>query len=198
MSVTGILLAAGAGKRFGGGKLIAQVQPGVAMCVAACRNLRQAVDEIVAVVRPGDSAISAALASAGARVIECANAHEGMGPSLACGVKASSSASGWVVALGDMPFIQPATIAAVAQALRDGKLIAAPIYQGERGHPVGFAVALRAQLLECVGDTGARDIIKSHASQLHRIETIDAGVLADIDTPAQLAGASRRADSSSG
>ena len=50
-------------------------------------------------------------------MIECPRAQEGMGASLACGVMASPDASGWIVALADMPWIRPATIQSVAAAL---------------------------------------------------------------------------------
>lgn len=158
----------------------------MAMCVAACRNLLQAVDEVIAVVRPGDSDVRALLEAAGARVVECAHAHQGMSASLACGISAAAQAQGWVVALADMPLIRPGTIAAVADALRTGQRIAAPFYGGKRGHPVGFAVSLREALLACSGDSGARAVLQAHAHEIFSIETGDAGVLADADTPAEL------------
>jgi molybdenum cofactor cytidylyltransferase len=187
--ITGILLAAGAGSRFGGGKLLAEVPPGTPMCVSACRNLMQAVDEVIAVVRPNDDAVRGALEEVGARIVLCARAHEGMGASLACGVGAAPQAQGWIVALADMPLIQASTIALIARALRESAPLAAPVYRGERGHPVGFAASLRDELLACSGDAGARSVIKSHAAEMRLITTADAGVLADIDTRAEFAAA---------
>ncbi len=188
MKITGLLLAAGAGTRFGGAKLLAEVQPGVPMCVASCRNLAQAVDEVVAVVRAGDTEVRAALAAtAGVAVIECARAHEGMSASLVCGILASGNTDAWVVALADMPLIRPSTIAAITNAMRGGARIAAPIFYGKRGHPVGFAASLRAQLLACSGDAGARAVLLAQASDISTVETDDPGVLADIDTRAELA-----------
>jgi molybdenum cofactor cytidylyltransferase len=118
MNIAGILLAAGAGTRFGGGKLLAEIAPGVPMCVAALNNLRSGVDEVFAVVRVGDERVAQVLSEAGARIVVCADAHEGMGASLSCGVRAAAHAQAWIVALGDMPLIAPATIGAVADALR--------------------------------------------------------------------------------
>lgn len=186
MKISGILLAAGAGSRFGGAKLLAEVAPGIAMCVASCRNLAQAVNDVIAVVRPGDTEVRALLEATGAHVVECADAHRGMSASLACGIGTGAAAQGWVVALADMPLIQPGTIAAVADALRTGHRIAAPFYGGKRGHPVGFAVSLREALLACTGDSGARAVLEAHAHEMFAIETGDAGVLADADTPAEL------------
>lgn len=177
--------------RFGGGKLLAEVQPGVPMCVASCRHLLQAIPDVVAVVRPGDPAVHVALAKLGVKVVGCARAQEGMSASLVCGINAAPQAQAWLVALADMPLIRPDTIASVASALRAGASIAAPAYRGERGHPVGFAAWLRDELLVCSGDAGARAVLKVHANEVHLIETDDAGVLADFDTRAQLAARGR-------
>ena len=105
MRLTGILLAAGSGARFGGAKLLAPlpaaahgVGAGTAIGVAACRHLVSALPDVVAVVRPGDSILAAELRAAGARVVECLRADEGMGASLACGVVEARDADGWVVA----------------------------------------------------------------------------------------------------
>jgi len=190
---TGILLAAGRGERFGGAKLLAPlarpsgaIPAGTAVGVAACRHLLAALPTTIAVVRPGDAALAAALTAEGARVIECAHADKGMGASLACAVAADPNADGWVVALGDMPWIRPATIAAVTTALTAGHAMVAPALDGERGHPVGFARAFRSALLALTGDQGARAILASHRAALHCIPTDDPGVLRDIDVVADL------------
>jgi len=190
---TGILLAAGRGERFGGAKLLAPlarpsgaIPAGTAVGVAACRHLLAALPTTIAVVRPGDAALAAALTAEGARVIECAHADKGMGASLACAVAADPNADGWIVALGDMPWIRPATIAAVTTALTAGHAMVAPALDGERGHPVGFARAFRSALLALTGDQGARAILASHRAALHCIPTDDPGVLRDIDVVADL------------
>jgi molybdenum cofactor cytidylyltransferase len=103
-------------------------------------------------------------------------------------VRASGNAGGWVVALADMPFIRPETIRRIAATIASGAAIAAPDYRGERGHPVGFAAAFRAALEQLIGDAGAREIVKGDASAVVRVEVDDAGVVRDIDTPADLSG----------
>lgn len=187
MKVTGILLAAGEGKRFGGGKLLALVDDHTPVCIAALRNLAACVDDVVAVVRPGDESVKTLLQQNGATVVVCDNAREGMGASLSCGVRASAAGEAWVVALADMPLIKPESIRAVADALRGGAAIVTPVYRGERGHPVGFAATLRDELEALGGDAGAREIIKRRADQVVRLELDDRGILIDIDTREQLA-----------
>ncbi|NIR61750.1 MAG: hypothetical protein GWO02_20815, partial [Gammaproteobacteria bacterium] len=56
----------------------------------------------------------------------------------------------------------------------------------QRGHPVGFAARFRDELLACRGDTGARVLLERQAERLVTFATDDPGVLADVDTPADL------------
>jgi len=193
--VAGILLAAGRGERFGGDKLLAKAAArnpaltdlaGECIGVAACRHLLAVLPQVVAVVRADDAALAAALGAAGARIVRCANAAEGMGASLACGVRAAPGAAGWVVALADMPWILPSTTARVAAAIADGALVAAPFHDGRRGHPVGFSAACYAMLAALTGDEGAKAVVSAHADSLARIDVEDAGILRDVDTPADL------------
>ena len=109
-----------------------------------------------------------------------------MGESLAAAVAATADAKGWIVALADMPFIRDDSIAAVIAAMASGAPLAAPCHQGRRGHPVGLDRRFLAQLLELGGDQGARQLLDKHRDQLQLIECDDAGVLRDIDTPADL------------
>lgn len=181
--VTGILLAAGAGSRFGGGKLLHALD-GVAIGVRSARNLMAAGLPVTAVVRPGTNELMRLLQAEGCTVTECANAADGMGVSLAHVIAHTAlpdRAAGWVVALADMPRIRPETIRQVADAVRAGARIVAPAYRGERGHPVGFAAALRDELLACHGDEGARSILKRHHAEIRLLAVDDPGVVFDID-----------------
>jgi molybdenum cofactor cytidylyltransferase len=197
--VVGILLAAGRGVRFGGDKLLAKL-PATSRVQGsargefadervgplACRHLLVALPRVVAVVRPDDAALAAALGAAGASVVRCASAADGMGASLACGVAATKNAAGWIVALADMPWILPDTIARVASAIADGAPVAAPYYRGQRGHPVGFSSASFAMLAALIGDEGAKSVVDRHRDSLARIDVDDAGTLRDVDLPADL------------
>lgn len=178
--IAGILLAAGAGSRFGGGKLLHPLD-GVAIGVRSARNMLAAGLRVTAVVRPGSDALTRLLQEEGVDVTVCANAADGMGVSLAHVIAQAGNADGWVVALADMPRIRPATIAQIADAVRAGALIAAPAYQGERGHPVGFSAALRDELLACHGDEGARAVVKRHHAEIRLVASDDPGVIFDID-----------------
>src|SRR5688572_17359627 len=126
--IVAVLLAAGAGTRFGGGKLLHPLDDGVAIAAHAARNLRAAMLDVIAVVRPGDFPLADMLEQEGCHVTMCAEAVRGMGYSLAHGITTAREAGGWVVALADMPRIRPSTIEAVAAAISSGALVAAPVY----------------------------------------------------------------------
>ena len=158
----------------------------IPVAVAALANLRSAIPHVIAVVRPGVPVLENRLSEAGATVILCVNADEGMGASLATAVAASGDVAGWVIALADMPYIRPETIAKIAASLIAGAAIVAPAYRGARGHPVGVSARFRAQLESLRGDEGARSVLRENAALVKLIEVDDPGVCRDIDTPADL------------
>lgn len=186
MRIGGVLLAAGGSMRFGAPKLLAPLPDGTPVAAAAARSLRAGVDVAVAVVRPEDRELAALLTGEGLCAVAFPGAARGMGASLGFGVEALGEAEGWVIALADMPFIQSATVHRVAAALASGAMLAAPSYQGRRGHPVGFARRWRAELTALDGDCGARDLLDRHAGLLSLCPTRDAGILRDIDVPQDL------------
>lgn len=190
----GILLAAGRASRFGADKLLAPLQSGELVAVAAARHLRQGLGDggdpsgrLLAVLRPEQAELCEQLAAAGYELVVSDEARAGMGRSLALAVAASPDAGGWLVALADMPAIRPRTITQVAATLAAGASIAAPFHAGRRGHPVGFAASWRGALTRLDGDIGARDLLREAGDTLVRIETDDGGVLLDVDTPGDLA-----------
>ena len=144
------------------------------------------IPDVIAVVQPEDYALIDAFSSIGITVVENTRAEEGMGTSLAAGVNASSHADGWLVTLADMPWIQPATISALANELKNGASMVAPAYRGERGHPVGFSARWLKPLQALSGDRGARDLIAAYPDKLELVATDDVGIVKDIDYPLDL------------
>jgi molybdenum cofactor cytidylyltransferase len=179
--ISAILLAAGAGKRFGGEKLLHPLDDGVAIAAHAARNLLAVTSDVIAVVRWGDFPLYDMLEQEGCQVAMFQGAARGMGATLAHGVAQARGADGWVIALADMPRISPDTIKKVIAALEEGALIAAPVHKGERGHPVGFGAQLRDELLALDGDQGARAILEKHRDEIRLIDCDDPAVLYDID-----------------
>jgi molybdenum cofactor cytidylyltransferase len=185
--VVGLLLAAGAGTRFGSDKLRHALPHGVSIAVQAARHLKSEIETVFAVVRPASPELQKALEAEGCVVVVCDNAADGMGASLACAARAAGERAGYLVALGDMPFIRRSSIAAVRDALTAGAPLAAPYFRTRRGHPVGVAGRFFQDLLSCKGDEGAKALLKSNEALLVKIPIGDPGVLRDIDRPEDLA-----------
>ena len=185
--IAAILLAAGAGARFGGDKLLHPLEDGVAIAAHAARNLLAATPDVVAVVRWGDFPLYDMLEQEGCQVTMFQGAARGMGASLAHGVAQARGADGWVVALADMPRVPVAIVKEIIASLAGGALIAAPVHKGERGHPVGFGAALRDELLALDGDQGARAVLERHRNSVKLVECDDPGVLYDIDRKTDIA-----------
>ena len=189
--IVALLLAAGRGSRFdptGAQLKLLQETGGRSLAENAALNLRAAGMEVIAIVRPADTPdqhkLHGLLARAGCMIVVNPRASEGIGASLALGARHAREAAGCIVALADEPAVLPATIIAIADALRAGHLTVAPTCQGRRGHPVGFARSLFGELEALSGDIGARDVLQRHPPLL--IDVDDPGIHYDIDTPDDL------------
>ena len=185
-AIPGILLAAGSSHRFGGDKLLHLLPDGRPLAEAAASSLLSACDRLVAVVRSEQVELTSLLERRGCEIVLLTSADRGLGDSLAAGVQATAGSGGWIVALADMPYIAPESHRAVLSALRAGASLAAPVYRGRRGHPVGFSHRWFTQLAALSGDHGGRDILSAHPDLLEHCLVDDPGVVRDVDTPADL------------
>ena len=186
--VTGLVLAAGRARRFGANKMLARLPQGEVIGVRAARCIAGAVDALTVVIRAGDEATQSAFSAAGFGVIECPDADRGMAHSLRCGVLHSKDAAGWLVALGDMPYLDSKTAATLVRCFKEKDGIVVPRCDGQAGHPVVFPARFYSDLLALSGDIGARAIIEAHPTEVAWVDTQDRGVLRDIDAPEDLAG----------
>ncbi|GAB3415662.1 nucleotidyltransferase family protein [Massilia agilis] len=189
MTPVGILLAAGRGSRFdpsgARNKLLELLPCGEPVVARSARHLLAAMPRVVAVVGPHSGDVVHVLRTLGCEVIICDEAGQGMAASLVHAIRHSlPDAQAWIVALGDMPFVRPATIEALGAALSSGADIAAPVFKGRRGNPVGFSQTHLAALLALQGDQGARAILQ--ANPVTQVEVDDPGVVEDIDEQADL------------
>lgn len=180
--IVGILLAAGAGRRFGGNKLLAELGDGQCIAEISCGRLRPVVDRLIAVVRPGADLLSQKLHLAGADVCICPDAEEGMGASLAFGIRQAMDADGWLIGLADMPCVAEADVRRIAETLRAGAAIVVPVAGKQRGHPVGFSQRFFNELSALNGDAGAREILARHAATIVTVAVADPRTWQDIDT----------------
>lgn len=176
-----IVLAAGRARRYGRDKRLEPVGA-MPMFLHAALRLQRIADTLV-VLGPEDEQQARLLIEHGVDFVHCPQAAQGMGHSLACGVARRSEAAGWFVMPADMPFIQTATLEALARAACECEL-AAPMFHLRRGHPVWFARRYLPQLLALSGDRGARAILEAGEPLLVPVD--DPGCVWDVDRPEDL------------
>lgn len=182
--ITGVLLAAGHSQRFGSNKLLAK-RDNLALALHAASSLSPCT-RLLAVVRRDDLPLQKLLKEASIELVFNDSSDSDMGGSIACGVAASKHSEGWCMLPADMPFVLPSTTQQIVTSLQQNATLAAPFYNGRRGHPVGFSHDLIYELMALEKEPGARGIVEKHLHQLKMIKTEDAGILVDIDTPEDL------------
>jgi molybdenum cofactor cytidylyltransferase len=191
MVLEAVVLAAGSGSRFGGGKLLAPYD-GAPLLHGALRAAFAAPVQGVTVVTGADAQAVAAAARAfdpRVRVVFAADHDEGMGVSIRTAIASlAPDIEGAFILLGDMPRVPSAVLADLARAVSAGAAAAAPVWQGQRGNPVLLGRALFPQLLALYGDMGARRILQGLGDHLALVEAPDDGVLFDVDRPSDLPG----------
>jgi molybdenum cofactor cytidylyltransferase len=193
-----IVLAAGAGARFGGGKLLAPWGGSILLSGALSAALASQA-RVVHVVWGADPAVATAARriaeqmgqGARLRLVAAARHAEGLSASLAAGVIAlPDDVEAAFVFLGDMPRIAAGVPGALTTALTAGALAAAPTFDGRRGHPVLFRRGLFSRLATLSGDRGAADLLRELGDRLTLVASPDDGVLFDVDSPSDLFAAS--------
>ena len=184
-----VVLAAGAGTRFGGGKLRAEWRgkPLIRWAVeAACASPAGSV----AVVTGADPEVGAAArcdCGSPLVVIGAMDWAEGLSASLRAGFSSAPiNAKGVFVFLGDMPRVPHEMGRRLCEALAGGSKAAAPVCGGRRGHPVLVGRELSDQIAMISGDVGLNATLDALGPALALVETDDDGVLFDVDTPEHL------------
>ena len=184
-----VVLAAGSGSRFGGGKLTAPWREGLLLEGALRAAFAAPVRSVTVVIGANAPAVAAAARTFDPRtvIVHAADHAEGMAASLRTGLASlPADAEGAFVFLGDMPRVPPAVLGRMARALYEGALAVAPVWQGRRGNPVLLHADLFPQLLALTGDAGARGVLQGLGEKLALVESPDDGVLFDVDTPGDL------------
>ncbi|MGY3111935.1 molybdenum cofactor cytidylyltransferase [Pantoea eucalypti] len=181
MRIALVVLAAGLSRRFrqqaGEHKLLADLE-GKPVLQHTLEHAAASGLDLFVVTRPDASAIHTLCTQA--TLVLCNSG--GLGESIAAGVHASRDYDGWLIALGDMPFVTAESYRAVSAALADA-MIVRPWIEGRPGHPVGFQQQCYPMLSVLQGDAGPQAMVKSQAV---RLPLQDRGCLCDIDLPADL------------
>ncbi len=192
-----VLLGAGFSRRFGADKRLQPLSGGRGVTVAeqTCATYSSVFPHLRVVIRPEDHILRSKLQQFAPDmfIVTCADAHLGMGHSLAAGMQGISWQ--WAfVGLLDMPFIRAATLQALIDcaAHQQHPAILRPRHTQTGkdgipfGHPIGWHNIYFAELRACHGDAGAREVLQRHTEEVIEVAVEDAGVLQDIDTPADL------------
>jgi molybdenum cofactor cytidylyltransferase len=178
-----IVLAAGAGTRFGGGKLLAEWRGRPLILAAVERALASPVDEVVVVLGADAEPMQAALkglADPRLRLVHATHWCDGLAASLRAGIDALPPKSeGFLLFLGDMPLIPPELPAQVLNALTDGVAAVQPFHGGMPAHPVGFSSTLYEDLRHLRGDRGAARLLGGRADVVRIAASV--GAVLDID-----------------
>ncbi|MCS0600109.1 nucleotidyltransferase family protein [Streptomyces sp. LP11] len=188
--VTGLLLAAGGGRRLGGRPKALLEHRGRPLVEHAAGVLRAAGCERIHVVLGARSEEVRARAELGGCVlVDNPEWAEGMGSSLRAGLAslAGTGARVALVSLVDQPGIGPEAVARVLAAYEGEDSLVSAAYDGTRGHPVLFGAAHWAGILAtATGDRGARAYLREHEGRVRLVECGDVAEPYDIDTEADL------------
>lgn len=200
--IAAVLLAAGAGRRFGARSKLLQDLHGAPIVRRSADALRHpAIGELIVVVPPANAELRAALDGVSARFVVNPDPDLGMGASIAHGVAAlGAGIEAAFIALADEPAVHPSVIDRLAVVLGGGGAgrsggaatrritIVVPVFQGVRGHPVLFDRAVFAELAELSagGDAGARAITDRDPGRVVYLEQ-DRPKPIDVDTVEDLA-----------
>jgi molybdenum cofactor cytidylyltransferase len=175
-------MAAGLSRRMGGAKLAVPLG-GRPMVTATLGAVRRAGLPLLLVV--GGHAEAVLAAAPGTPYVHAERHPEGLAESLKAGLDAAPATwAAALVVLGDMPFVQAATLRALADALAAGAPAVVPVQGGRRGNPAGFARTLWPQLMMLEGDQGARPLLD--ALGVAEVPVDDPGIHRDIDRPEDL------------
>lgn len=191
--IGGLILGAGAGRRFGGAKQLATVG-GELLVERAVRQMASVgeLDDVVLVLGADAELIARTASLDGARVVTCPDWSEGQAASLRCGIAALGDVDGVLVTLVDQPFVGAAAIERVLRARRPGSVAVRATYDGVAGHPVLLERDVLPAVLALRGDVGARAVLAG--ADVVGVPCEDVAEPADVDTPDDLAELRARAD----
>lgn len=175
--MTGLVLAAGAGRRFGRPKALVEFG-GTRLVDHAVELLRAGGCDRIVVVSG-----AARLDVPDATVVHNARWETGMGSSLRAGLKAVGDVDVVVIPV-DMPWLGAESVRRVTGA---GASLAVATYGGARRHPVFLGARhLPGVIDSAAGDTGARHYLRAHSEQVVEVPCDDTGSPRDIDRPEDL------------
>lgn len=196
MRVGGVVLAAGAGSRFGGGKLHAPLAGRPVLQHVLDALAAAGIEEVVIVLGEDARIVEGAIARRHERVVANPDPSAGLSSSLRVGLAALTTLAPDVdvalVALGDQPLVRPEAIRQLlATAARVEQPVVVPRYTADAArNPVVIRRAAWRLAEEAAGDRGLGPVLSEHAELVAVVDV--AGENPDVDTPADLDAAEAR------
>jgi len=188
--IIAVILSAGESSRMGRPKALLPID-GVRFIeriVATLKSTR--VDEIITVLGHNAEEMRQKVSDLPVKIVVNPDYKQGQLSSLIAAIRSIESGENHhrvdaiLVHLVDHPYINVDLVNLMIDRFYETKqLIVVPRYRGRRGHPVIFSRALFAELLAAPLDQGAKTVVHAHRDQTLEIDTDDAGVTVDIDTP---------------
>lgn len=185
-TVSAIVVAAGLSSRMGQNKLLLPFDGRTVIEHIVSVLLASPVDEVLVVTGHQHEALAQRLAAWPARLVFNPDYAQGeMLSSVQAGLRAAAAAAA-LLALGDLPTLQPDVIARIVAAYRLGLgSIVFPSYQMRRGHPLLVDRSHWAAILALGGEQNLRAYFRSVPAGIHHVAVDSPAVLHDMDTPEQ-------------
>jgi CTP:molybdopterin cytidylyltransferase MocA len=185
VGVAGLVLAAGAGERFGSSKQLAPLggRPLLEHALEAIAG-SSALERFVVVLGAAAEEVLAGVELHGGEAVVCEHWREGQSASLRAGVAACPGAEAVVVILGDQPLISPRAIDRVVAGRRPGAAAVRAGYGGRPGHPILLERRLLDEVPALHGDAGARELLAG--AKVVTVPCDGFGDPLDVDTPDRL------------
>ncbi len=183
-----VLLAAGDSRRYGGNKLLDEVDGRL--------MYRHVVDEVLAL--PENFFCKKILVSQYRPILDCAaelgftavenrESHLGISHSMHLGLAAAEETGAEAVCFSvcDQPWLKGETIKALVEGWQESGLgLASLSCQGKDGNPAIFSREYFPELKAITGDRGGRGVLRSHPSDVYRHEVANGQELEDVDVRA--------------
>ena len=177
-------MAAGAGVRFGGGKLTSRFRGRMLIEYALDAVPADAVTGVFVIA--GDPVILSLAEERGFVPVRNDRPDQGLSRTIRLGLEAAGACAGAMFLAADQPLLRRQSAERLLDAFRaHPDRIAALAHDGQRGNPCVFPARFFPELLALRGDTGGSAVILAHGGALQLVE-VPARELADVDTVREL------------
>lgn len=193
----GVILAAGQSSRMGRDKALLPwpktdpsnpVRPQSTLLSSSIQALSDHCDLVLVIVGANADNLRPVIYGSGADLVVNPAPERGQFSSLQVGLQEvlNRGRDSAMVTLVDRPPLQPGTLAALVEAFvsrAHGTWAIVPEYQGAHGHPILIGREMIEALLRAPVTSNAREVEHAHQQRIAYLETSDALVTANLDTP---------------